>query len=130
MATKKVGVKVYGIKWDTDGEKVKLPTTTEFKVSDLEQYLDLDEATDEEVADTIGEILTNEYEFCHDGFKWTWLTKKMTPAEAKRAKVDEKVRKFIKKVKAMVAKAAENYDRDGSPADWDDLEAMAYELAK
>ena len=78
MATKKVGVKVYGIKWDTDGEKVKLPTTTEFKVSDLEQYLDLDEATDEEVADTIGEILTNEYEFCHDGFKWTWLTKKMT----------------------------------------------------
>ena len=79
MATKKVGVKVTAIKWDTDGEEVKLPTTTEFKVSDLEKYLDLDEATDDEVADTISEILTNEYEFCHDGFKWTWLTKKMTP---------------------------------------------------
>lgn len=126
MATKKVGVKVYGIKWDTDGEKVKLPTTTEFKVSDLEQYLDLDEATDEEVADTIGEILTNEYEFCHDGFKWTWLTKKMTPAEAKRAKIEAKVKDFL----GCFKRICEKNGVEPTPADWDDLEVMAYALAK
>lgn len=86
MATKKIGVKVYGIKWDTDGEEVELPKTTEFKVGDLEQYLDLNEATDDEVIDAICEILSNEYGFCHEGFKWRWITKKMSAREERLAK--------------------------------------------
>lgn len=129
--TKKIGVKVSGIKWDTDGEDVVLPKTVNLRVRDLEKYLDLNDAADDEVADTIGDILTKKYEFCHNGFKWNWLRKKMTLAQANRAKVDTKVRRFLKRIRAKLEKAVKHGEAEPiDESEWQKLEVLVYKLAK
>ena len=130
--TKKTGVKVTRIKWDTGGKKVKsLPREVKVRLERIEECLDVDNATDEDVGDVIGDILTKDYEFCHNGFKWKWLTKKMTPAQEKRAKVDVKVREFLKRIRAKAEKAVIRGDaKPIDEAEWKELESLVYKLAK
>lgn len=130
--TKKTGVKVTRIQWDTDGRKVKcLPKEVKVKLERIEECLDVANATDEQVGDVIGDILTKDYEFCHNGFKWTWLTKKMTPAQEKRAKVNAKVREFLKRIRAKAEKAVKRGDaKPIDEAEWKELESLVYKLAR
>jgi len=65
----KIVIRVTDIKWDTDGEKVKLPTHVFYEPSlaDLEDGLrngDLDFEGD------ISDYLSDEYGYCHNGFEW------------------------------------------------------------
>ena len=63
-------MRIYEIKWETDGEDIDLPTEIEFDMDDpvygpgSEGYDDLEDYLDE-MADTLSE----KFEFLHDGFK-------------------------------------------------------------
>lgn len=58
----KIKVLIYDIKWDTDGEKVKLPKKVEHI---FDGYNDIN---DDDLLDEIADWLTDEYGYCHDGF--------------------------------------------------------------
>lgn len=53
-------VKITGIKWDTDGEKVDLPTKVEVNLDEIYPNM----------ADDISEWLTDHFGFCHEGFSY------------------------------------------------------------
>lgn len=58
----KIKVLIYDIKWDTDGEKVNLPKKVEHI---FDGY---NEINDDDLLDEIADWLSDEYEYCHDGF--------------------------------------------------------------
>ena len=52
---------VYEIDWDTDGEKVKLPS--EFDID-----IDVEGLSKEEIAEELSDKISDEYGWCHNGF--------------------------------------------------------------
>lgn len=69
--------KIKNIKWDTDGNEdalFELPKELEFPNDKFETWLlkfnfsTLDYEDEEEYLDDISDYLSDEYEFCHDGF--------------------------------------------------------------
>ena len=62
-------VKVFAIKWGTDGEKIKLPKTLEVNVPDIiaEDVDEMEEYIADEISCMVG--------FCHFGFEYQPLKK-------------------------------------------------------
>lgn len=127
MATKKVGVKVYGIKWDTDGEKVKgLPKVVRFTIDELRKWFKVNPGDDlgEEEGMVLADELSDRYGFCHDGFKWEWYGVKFTKVEKLRNAIRLQVAK-------MCAEAVAKGDSDKvGRTYWDKLTTMLNELGE
>ena len=57
--------------------------------------------------------------------------KVMTPAHEKRAKVDAKVKEFLKRIRAKAEKAVKRGDaKPIDEAEWEELESLVYKLAR
>lgn len=69
---------VYDIKWDTDGAKVKLPTSLVVK---SETRLDEERLSD---------FLTETYGYCHNGFSWETTTPPRKPTSTATVKIPKK----------------------------------------
>ena len=61
--------RIYDIKWDTDGEDVDLPQEIE-SVS-----FNVYGCSKEDICDIIGNYLSTEYGFCHEGFRYEEIKK-------------------------------------------------------
>lgn len=66
--SEKIRVYISEIAWDTDGEEIK---TLPKNVTHFFNF----EGDEEELADNISDWLSNEYGFCHMGFKFKYSTK-------------------------------------------------------
>ena len=58
-----IQVVIYDIQWDTDGDAVELPAEI---THTFDGYFDIN---DEDLIDEISDWLSDEDEYCHDGFK-------------------------------------------------------------
>jgi hypothetical protein len=62
-------IRVTDIKWDTDGEKVKLPTHIFYtpSLADIEDGL---RNQDIDIEEVIGDYLSDKYGWCVESFEW------------------------------------------------------------
>ena len=76
-------IRATNIDWDTDDEEIVLPTTVIVSDEFLDSVYDNDE---DSRIEKISDWLSNEYDFCHKGFKLVYLTDNDLNAEKEKLK--------------------------------------------